>query len=96
MDDQKQCECSYEKWVDQMAKFLKEQRHGANLVLFIHAGPGSLEAMYNNPDPVIAQGIIRNATLALDEQIKSSMALLVQTAKANHPEQLFNEKMKVN
>lgn len=97
MDENKTGECHFNKWVDGMAAMLKE-RHGANIVVLIHMSPGSLEAVYSNADPVIAQGILKSAQLALDEQVKAAANIVIQAARSGQPEQLFNDKdkLKVN
>lgn len=87
-------DCEFSKWVDVLAKYLKEQRHGANVAVLIHYGPGGVEAMYSTPDAVVVEGMFKMATLALDSQIKSTLAVKRQEADID---EIFSKyKPKVN
>lgn len=89
----------FDQWVDATAEHLKKNCQNANIVIIAHVSPGVLEAIYSNQDPVIAQGMLRNANLALDEQIKSVTFTGIRKADNNDVAGLYNDavdKKKVN
>lgn len=94
--------CAYDKWVETVAKLLIEQRHGAGLMILIHNRPdpnlpGNVEMMVNDPDAMFAVGLLRTATLAIEDQVRSRMGMSTETIRNKDlAEILEREKLKVN
>lgn len=96
MEQQHNDKCAFDKWVDALSVFLKSERRGSNIVVLVHTSPGGVEAIYSNQDPVIAEGMLKIATVALDIQVTSTMSNTIQKSANTHPEAIFNDKLKVN
>jgi hypothetical protein len=91
--------CEFENFVDGVAKHLKDNCHGMGVMIIVHT-PGAMagiEMWVNTNDPLFSTGLLKLATLAVDDSVRSRTVSHLRTASASQiVDEAGKEKQRMN